>query len=293
MLHFRFFFVLVICFLGLLPVCAQQKIMGTLSAPVLNEVSGIAASQQRKAVLYVHNDSGDSSRFFAIDTSGKLLATYFFTGIYKGRLTVLDCEDIAMGPGPLKQQQYIYLADIGDNFSVRPSVQVYRFKEPAATNKNSVTLKADVLQLVYPDGPHDAETILIDPKQKILYLITKREDSVNMYSCPLIFNHNDKVTLAHRGKILLQGKGSGKWIVAGSISADGNHILLKSLEKVFYWPRKGNEAVSISLQRQPVIQKKFTPHGQQEAISFTADGKGYYITAEGRQSNIYYYILEK
>lgn len=275
------------------PAVFAQKIMGKLSASELNEVSGMAASQLQKDVLYVHNDSGDSSRFFAISTSGKLLTTYFFKGIYKGRLSVLDCEDIATGPGPVKGQQYIYLADIGDNFSLRPTIQLYRFKEPAATNKTSDTLDAAVLHLVYPDGPHDAETILIDPKQKMILLVSKREDSVNIYSCPLMFGNNDKVTLKHCGKILLQGKGSSKWIVAGSIAANGNHILLKSLEKVFYWQRKGNEPVYKTLQRQPVKQKNFVAHGQQEAITFAAGAKGYYVVAEGKGSDVYYYPLEK
>src|SRR4051812_17611618 len=41
----------------------------------LNELSGIAASTLHSSILYVHNDSGDSSRFFAIDTGGRLLST--------------------------------------------------------------------------------------------------------------------------------------------------------------------------------------------------------------------------
>jgi hypothetical protein len=277
----------------ILPAADAQTITGKLSHPVLKEVSGMTASRLHKDVLYVHNDSGDSSRFFAINASGKLLTTYFFKGSFNNRLGVLDCEDIATGPGPVAGQQYIYLADIGDNLGWRSSVQVYRFKEPAANKKNADTLKADVLQLVYPDAAQDAETILADPKQKILYLISKREDSVNIYSCPLIFSHKDKVTLKHCGKLFFEGKGSSKWIVAGSVSANGNHILLKSLEKVFYWRRKGNEPLYETLQRQPVVQNKFSAHGQQEAISFSADGKGYYITAEGKGSEIYYYALEQ
>ena len=94
----------------------QRQITGRLSSPILNEVSGVAVSQLHPGILYVHNDSGDSSRFFAINPEGKLITTYYFKAKLNGFAGVLDCEDIAVSAGPDKGQSYIYLADIGDNF---------------------------------------------------------------------------------------------------------------------------------------------------------------------------------
>jgi len=267
-------------------------VAGRLSSPVLKEVSGVAVSQLHHNILYVHNDSGDSSRFFAITTEGKLLATYYFKAKYNGFAGVLDCEDIGVGAGPVKGQSYIYLADIGDNFAWRPSVQVYRFNEPSL-KKQADTLTASALTLTYPDGRHDAETILIDPVDKQLYIITKREDSVGIYSCALNFKTNDNVVLQKHGKLHLQTNHKRNWIVSGCISQDGSQVLLKSLEHVYYWKRLANEPIFTTLQGIPKIQTAFISHGQEEGISFSADGSGYYITSEGAGTAIYYYPLDK
>ena len=51
---------------------------GTLSSKQMDETSGIAASTVNPGIYYVHNDSGDTSRFFAITPDGKLKTTIFF-----------------------------------------------------------------------------------------------------------------------------------------------------------------------------------------------------------------------
>lgn len=270
----------------------QRQIMGRLAAPVLNEVSGVAASQLHRDILYVHNDSGDSARFFAITTEGTLAGVYYFKARLNGFTGALDCEDIAVCSGPEKGKSYVYLADIGDNFKWRSSVQVYRFKEPALKPFTD-TVKAEVVNLSYPDGPHDAETLLADPIDKMLYIITKREDSVGVFSTPLYFKNKENAVLQPHGKLHFDNKGKINWIVSGAISADGTQVLLKSLTHVYYWQRQGNEPVYTTLQRSPVVQSAFVSHGQEEGISFSPDGKGYFITAEGAGSAIYYYTLEK
>jgi DNA-binding beta-propeller fold protein YncE len=271
---------------------AQRQITGRLSSPVLNEVSGVAVSQRHQNILYVHNDSGDSSRFFAINTEGKLITTYYFKAKLNGFAGVLDCEDIAVGAGSEKGQSYIYLADIGDNLGWRSTLQVYRFKEPALQPRAD-TLTAAILNLTYPNGKHDAETILIDPMDKLICIISKREDSVGVYTCALNFKNNDNVVLQQKCKLHFDNKGKKNWIVSGAISADGTQVLLKSLEHVYYWKRLDNEPIYKTLQRNPIIQTAFVSHGQEEGIAFSPDGNSYYVTAEGAGSAIFYYRLEK
>jgi hypothetical protein len=271
---------------------AQRQVTGRLSSPVLNEISGVAVSQRHQNILYVHNDSGDSSRFFAINPEGKLITTYYFKAKLNGFAGVLDCEDIAVGPGPEKGQSYIYLADIGDNLVWRSTLQVYRFKEPALLPRAD-TLTADILNLTYPNGKHDAETILIDPLDKLIYIISKREDSVGVYTCALNFKNKDNVVLQQKCKLHFDNKGKKNWIVSGAIAADGTQVLLKSLQQVYYWKRLPNEPIYKTLQRTPKIQTAFVSHGQEEGIAFSPDGNSYYVTAEGAGSAIFYYKLEK
>ena len=74
---------------------------GRLLNKAMNEISGIAASGIDPGIYYVHNDSGDTSRFFAITADGKLRTTIYYkaNGSTNG---VYDCEDIAVGPGPIR-----------------------------------------------------------------------------------------------------------------------------------------------------------------------------------------------
>jgi hypothetical protein len=267
----------------------EIDISGTLDSKQMNEISGIAASGIMPDIYYVHNDSGDTSRFFAISPDGKLRSTIYFKGDLKSTLGVHDCEDIAAGPGPVKGKSYVYLGDIGDNNSSRPFLTVYRMEEAATwLNSETSTANAVPLHLKYPDGPRDAETLMVDPIEKLLYIVSKRQDSVSVYTTPLSYKPNDTVTLTRRCKLFFTGLKVFKWITAGDISKDGTQIVLKSYEKVYYWKRNGNEPVWKTLQTKPE-EPLYVPEKQGEAIGFTPDGKGYYTTSEGVYSPIYFY----
>lgn len=273
-------------------VVAQNQ--NTLKDAALKEVSGIASSRINKNILYVHNDSGDTSRFFAINPNGQLKETFYFKADPKNpAANVIDCEDIAVGSGPHKSKSYIYLGDIGDNHKSRKYITIYRFQEPVVPgDKPASTIKTNALQLKYPDGAHDAETLMVDPVGHLFYIITKREDSVGVYTAPLNASFTDTILLQKRCKIHFVGLPLLKWVTAGDISADGNKILLKSYQKVYYWKRQKAEPVWKALRRKP-IELNYTPEKQGEAIGFTPDGKGYYTTSEGKNAPIYYYLTPK
>jgi hypothetical protein len=271
----------------------EYDITGTLPTKQQDEISGIAASGINKDIYYIHNDSGDTSRFFAIKPDGKLIATIYFKGDPRESQGVHDCEDIAVGPGPVKGKSYVYDGDIGDNYAKRNYITVYRVEEKTAwaTDTSQQTNAVAVpIHFRYPDGPKDAETLMIDPIEKLIYIISKRKDTVGVYTSPLIYKPNDTLVLTKRCKLYFSGIKPFKWITAGDISKDGQQILVKDYVKVYYWQRKNNEPIWKTLLRQPrILPYKMEKQG--EAIGFTPDGKGYYTTSEGVYSPIYYYKL--
>ncbi|MCC8425642.1 hypothetical protein [Mucilaginibacter sp. UR6-11] len=262
---------------------------GNLQDRQLDEISGISASGLNNNFYYVHNDSGDTSRFFAITTDGKLNTTIYYNGSGAAPQGVFDCEDIAVGPGPDLKKSYVYLGDIGDNYATRKYITIYRIAEQAAWFKGArANATATPLHLKYPDGPKDAEALMVDPLQKLLYIVSKRHDTVGIYTTPLAFKANDTVVLTRRGKLFFKGYKPFKWITAGDISKDGRQILLKSYEKVYYWKRNASEPIWKTMARQP-DELNYQQEKQGEAIGFTPDGKGFYTTSEGVFAPIYYY----
>ena len=278
----------VITLLTLQIVIAQKK--NTLKDAELDETSGIAASHINKNIFYIHNDSGDTSRFFAITPNGDLKETFNFKlDTTQKHTDVLDCEDIAVGPGVEKDKSYIYLGDIGDNSSNRSFITVYRFEEPVVNgNKTISSIKEDAINLKYPDGPHDAETLMVDPVDKLLYIVTKRESSVGVYTAPLDASLKEITVMQKRTTLHFSGLPLFKWITAGDISVDGSKILIKSYQKVYYWKRNKEEPIWKTLQRKPT-ELPYTIEKQGEAVGFTLNEKGYYTVGEGKNATIYYY----
>jgi hypothetical protein len=260
-----------------------------LYAKEMDETSGLVASASKSDIYYAHNDSGDTSRFFAITADGRLKTTIYYTGNKAERYGVQDCEDIAIGPGPVKGISYVYLGDIGDNGSKRPFITVYRMEEGKSWGVDNIAHAIPTaLNLKYPDGPKDAEAMTIDPIEKLLYIITKRRDSVGVYTAPLSYKANDTVTLTFRGRLFFAGIKPFKWITAADVTTNGKQILVKSYEKVYYWRRAGNEPIWKTLQKVPQ-ELTYKQEKQGESIAFTPDGKGYYTTSEGVYAPIYYY----
>ena len=155
----------------------------------LHEASGMVASRKNEGLLWVHNDSGNQPCIFLIDTLGAIKRIFYL----KNALNI-DWEDIAIGPGPGGEANYMYVSDIGDNAAVRPDIQIYRFPEPSIVQKDSMINKYDQINLHYPDSARDAEAVMVDPITQDIYIISKREQHVGVYRpqirFPLRFLYN-------------------------------------------------------------------------------------------------------
>lgn len=266
---------------------SHQPVSGKLDGREMNEISDMVASGIYADTYYVHNDSGDTSRFFAITPAGRLKATFYFNG----DPDVRDCEDAAVGPGPEAGQSYFYLGDIGDNSASRSCIKVYRINEAQLMTDSVVHhVKAVPVTFKYPDGPKDAETMMIDPVEKLLYIVSKRKASVKIYTTPLLYKAGDTITLTARGELHFKGLQPLKWIVSGDVSHDGSQVLIKSYVKVYYWKRTGQEPLWQTLQHAPT-ELPYEQEKQGEAIGFATDGKSYYTTSEGLNAPIYHYSI--
>jgi hypothetical protein len=241
---------------------------GKLANPLLEEVSGLVASQRYPNRLYVHTDSGGEAAVFVLDTLGNELGRVDLSGL-KNR----DWEDIAIGPGP-NGSSYIYVAEIGDNEAKHEEIYLYRFAEPELLQAIPSTA-IDQVKLQFPGGPKDAETLLADPITGSLFLVSKREPKNAVYQVPATAFEKGSATLEKVHEFDFNSS------VAGDISKDGSQILIKTYLAVFYWKRTDKQSLVEALKAVP-IRLPYVPEPQGEAIGFNFKGDAYFTLSEKR-----------
>jgi hypothetical protein len=299
--------------------------VGKIQTDSLREISGIAASRRNPGVLYVHNDSGDGARIYALNEKAELLAVCSLKGAIER-----DWEDIAVGPGPDPNRPYLYIGDIGDNGARRPEVVVYRVPEPQVDpgrpfGQMSVG-PAEAIRLVYPEGPRDAETLLVDPLTRDLYIISKREWVPKVYRAAYPQSTTQRTELQQVAVLPF-----GAFPTGGDVSPDGRRVIVRGMFNATLWdrPLDGDEAPgardegtpargarpqgretreefpSPPVPRAPSLPADPAPlwhafsakpvvlpladEPQGEAICFDHQGRGYFTISEGRRPALHYF----
>ena len=266
---------------------AEAEVVGTNRNAKLDELSGLAVSRRNPGVLWAHNDSGDAPQLFAITPAGALLGTYTLAGA-----AAVDWEDMAIGRDPDGGADYLYVADIGDNARVRPGIDIYRVREPAvdpSLHGTSNTLdRVERLRFVYEDGPHNAETLLVDPETGELIVVAKakKKNPTGIYRAAFAASPGCTNTFT------LIGHAPVSRIVGGDIAPSGRQILLKDYKAVFLFTRSDGQSAAEALTNAPTALP-YVREEQGEAIGWDAEEQGYYTASEGMDQPIHHYSLPR
>lgn len=248
----------------------------------LDEISDLAESRSHAGVFWVHNDSGDRPRLYAVNRSGAWLGTYTLAGA-----RAVDWEDMAIGPAE-DGGSYLYLADIGDNAGRRRSVRVYRVKEPRVDANQSpvegTLFSVTSYDFVYDDGPRDAEAFMVDPLTNDFYVVSKREPSGNHLYRSASHQTGRMNMLVRVGTFTTTGT------TGADISPDGLQVLIRRYSNTryggppelagSYWSRPDASTSLVTLLARPGQIVPLVAEPQGEAIAFAADGRGFYTTSE-------------
>src|SRR5258705_384035 len=251
---------------------------GTAASNSLVEISGIVASRRSSGVYWVHNDSGDSARVFAIGTDGRDLGEFALSGA-----SAVDWEDIAAGPGPVAGVAYLYLADIGDNAKSRASVQVYRVPEPLVNpalppGAPQTLTGVATLNFTYPDGPHDAEGFIVDPTTGQLFVVTKDliGGVAQVFRAPANLADGSTTALTQVATVSL---GFLHGVTGADITPNGDVVALRTYVSVSLFPRLAGQSLAQAFS-QASCEGASSSEAQGEAIGFTRDGRGYLTVSD-------------
>ncbi len=239
------------------PVAAWSKVTKKCVVKDLRikENSGMARSSYRRQVLFAHNDSGGGPQFFALGRRCGTRAVFDLPGA-----PARDWEDMAVGP-----KHTLWFGDIGGN-NPREVINVVRVKEPKRLT--SRTLSYTAFELTYPDGVHNAESLMIRPRTGRLFITTKAATGAAIYRAPLTLkasgtNRLTKVADAPAGR------------TGADFSRDGKHFVLRGYKQAYVY--------SSIRDARPVDLDLPAEHKYGEAVAFARGGSLYFGAERTRQ----------
>jgi hypothetical protein len=236
----------------------------------LNEISGLACGKTNTNLVYMIEDKGNDNEVHVFNQQGEFQFKLVIPG-----LSNTDWEDIAIGVGPDEGKNYIYIADIGDNDANRNSVRIIRFEEPNQSNVSGNSLDIndyDLIDFQYPSGPKDAEVLMLNPFNKSLIVVTKKDALARVYE--LKYPYNANMNQAEFIGLLPFQK-----LIAGDISHDGSQIVMKNKDIVYYWTTQGNNPLKTLFDQTPV-KVDYIVEPQGESIGFSSDGNNFFTISE-------------
>jgi len=233
------------------------ELITRLDHPALTEVSGMTASGWPD-VFWLHNDSGDEARLFAIDSQGDVLMPGYLASRYQNEpwpgLQILnawnvDWEDITRAPDGT-----VFVTDLGNNGNSRRDLGIYVLNEPnplAIAQSRALSF----LPVRYPDQLQfpaklwhfDCEAVF--HADGTLYFLTKHrkpgeivgwETGSKLYRLDTRFNDQDNVLteVSQSPELALA--------TAADLSADQTHLAVLTYLGVWLYrkPAEGDDWLS-------------------------------------------------
>lgn len=267
----------------------------------LDEISGMQRSALNSNVYFVHNDDGEA-RVFALDDSGHDLGSFLIAGA-----TNRDWEDITAVSSD--NVPLLVISDSGDNFAQHPSVTLYFVREPTTGSDGRYSGEWPLehsINLTYPDGARDCESVAWDPASDRIILISKRDKPSRIYSIDRsrALTENNAMLDAHGEMHTFRpptvrdqatfGARDAAWVsqpTGMDISADGRMAAVISYRSIYLFERRESEDWETAFRRKP-LEFEGPPSKKEEAISFSDETTdNILVTTEGLPAPVYRFRL--
>jgi hypothetical protein len=232
--------------------------------PRLTELSGLVVVGERMLAM---SDGGDHVAVYALDRRCQIVE------VHAAPVDPYDPEDLAVAA-----DRTVWLSDTGDNRHDRATVALIALHPDGSTG---------VFRMTYPDGPHDAEALLLAP-DGTPYVVTKDLVGVSGVYRPLTpLVRGGTVRLGRVSTVRMHptgtpggpvGKAGQLMITGGAISADGHRLALRTYTDAYVWPLAGSDVVAALTGVPQRIALPPSPQG--EAISFSADSRALVVASE-------------
>ncbi|MFG2054556.1 hypothetical protein ACGFI9_11065 [Micromonospora sp. NPDC048930] len=226
----------------------------------LTEISGMAATDTGFVVVNDGADEASRRRIFFLDSHCRVVRALRYPSRPR------DTEDLAVAPDGT-----IWIADIGDNDRSRDTVAVWKL--PRGGDRPVLH------RLSYPDGPHDAEALLLTGDGRPL-IVTKQGGAAGIYTPTGDPVPGATVPMVRRGEVELPGTDTsnpfgflGRAVVTGgAVDRDGRRVVLRTYADAFEFDvPDGDVIAALTTGRPRVIPLPDEPQG--ESIAYAPDGR--------------------
>jgi hypothetical protein len=186
----------------------------------------------------------------------------------------------------------LLLADLGNNVNPRTEFAIHRATEPAIDPAGPTggaamtTLPAERFAFSYADGPHNAESLILDHASGAVYVVTKEAPGARSAAYRLESFQAGQMNRAVKVADLAVPSAGDSPITAGSGHPCAPGVLLRTNNRLYELRAAAGAAFADAFRAMPVT----LPVGsevQGEAVSFRADGRAYYTTSEGANPPIH------
>ncbi|MEN3360533.1 MAG: hypothetical protein V7637_4515 [Mycobacteriales bacterium] len=243
----------------------------SITDPRIDESSGLAAAGDQ---LYTINDGGSKLQVFVLDRSCRVRR------VIANPTDPFDVEDLAR-----TADGTLWLADIGDNDAQRSTVAL-----ELLTEAGEVTL----FRFRYPDGPHDAEALLVDRGGRP-YIVTKEPLRSGVYT-PAGSPSTRQPTPLRKVTTLAfpptgtsggpVGLASQVLATGGAVAPDGSRLVLRTYTDAYLWTIPNGD-IAAALRADPVRRIPLPATAQGEAVTFSPDGRSLLTSTEILPAPIY------
>jgi hypothetical protein len=255
-----------------------------LEAGVADEASGIATGSTAPGIYFLIGDETGTDTIVAVNGSGEVIADVVVDGMFADNAEALTsgaCGSTPL-PGPAAEN-CLYVGDIGDNVAQRDSITVYRLPEPALDPPPADPVAADAWEYRYPDGPHNAESMLVDSDGSLI-VVTKPDQQGSlphrMYTGlpgggELRFDREFRPPAAERPlRTLFTGN------VATDLASGPGRVLLLTYDEVQQYTAPDAGSPLTDFPDWPHRRLPLGAQPQAEGITATNDGCGYAVASE-------------
>ncbi len=235
------------------------------------EASGLARSTIDLGLFFVVDDATGTDIVAAVDAAGTVVSTIRVDGMDAANAEALSVARCGAG-------SCLYVGDIGDNAAARDHVTVYRMAEPA---RGDTSATADVWQYRYPDGPHNAESMIADGDR--IVIVTKPDRGKAAHRIYTGRAGGGELALVrtfrppapeHPLQSVLTGT------VATDASFDGRRVLLLTYDQVIAYRAPAGAVDPADFPSWPHRELPMPELDQAEGITGLADGCGYAVASE-------------